>query len=251
LEEPQIWAGIHNRFIVYLADHLQPHLRPRYIAAVNERVWLEGPNREIIPDVWLRRMEAKPSGTAVALADDDAPILVQVEPLEIHEAYVAILDRQSGLRIVTVIEVVSPTNKYAGPGRESYLAKQREILESEAHLVEIDLLRTGPHVLAIPEAKARAKGYYDYLISVNRAADSRAFFELYLRGIRQRLPRIGVPLAAGDPDVKLDIQAVLDQTYEAGSYRERIDYDAPSKPPLSVADEAWARELIQKARQQS
>src|SRR5438128_11141897 len=147
LEEPQVWAGLHNRFVVYLADHLQPQLRPRYIAAVNERVWLEGPNREIIPDVWLRRMQPKPGGSAVALADGDAPIVVQVERLEIHEAYVTILDRQSGLRIVTVIEVISPTNKYAGPGRESYLAKQREVLQHEAHLVVIDLLRTGQHVL--------------------------------------------------------------------------------------------------------
>jgi len=106
-------------------------------------------------------------------------------------------------------------------------------------------------VLAVPEVKARAKGYYDYLISVNRAARSRGLFELYLRGIRQRLPRINIPLATGDPDVKLDLQAVLEHTYEAGSYGDRLNYDTACNPPLSPADAAWARELIVKAKQQA
>ena len=243
LEDPQIWPGVHNRFVVYLADQLQPSLRPRYVAAVEERVYLEGPNREIIPDVWLRQAQHGSSG-AVALADEDAPILVEVEPLEIHESYITILDRQSGQRVVTVIEVVSPANKYAGPGRESYLAKQREVRCSNAHLVGIDLLRTGPHVVAVPEYKARGKGFYDYLISVNRAIRARTGFELYLRGLRERLPRIKVPLAEPDPDVQLDLQAVLNHTYEQGSYRDRLNYQVPCKPALSPADQAWAGELI-------
>ena len=44
-----------------------------------------------------------------------------------HESYVEILDRQSGQRVVTVVEVLSPTNKFPGPGQASYLAKQREV----------------------------------------------------------------------------------------------------------------------------
>src|SRR5260370_5590707 len=220
LEEPQLWPGVHASFIVYLRDCLQPLLRPRYVAALEDRVFVEGPDREIIPDVWLRQTRHASGSTAVAVAGDDAPILVQVEPLEVHETYVTILDRQSGQRVVAVIEVLSQTNKYAGSGRESYLAKQREVLASDAHLIEIDLLRTGPHALAVPEEKARAQRHYDYLVSVNRAINSRGLFELYLRGIRQRLPKINVPLASGDPDVKLDLQAVLEHTYEAGSYRE-------------------------------
>jgi hypothetical protein len=185
LEDPQLWPGVHASFVVYVRDHLLPVLRPRYIAAVEERVYVEGPDRE-------------------------------VDTIEVHEPYITILDRQSGKHVVTVIEVVSPTNKYAGPGRLSYLSKQREVLGSETHLVEIDLLRTGPHVLAVPVSTARSQGTYDDLISVNRAKNSRAKFELYLRNLRQRLPRIRIPLAEGDPDVKLDLQAVLEQTYDRG-----------------------------------
>jgi len=251
LEDPQIWPGVHASFVVYLRDHLLPSLRPRYIAAVEERVYVEGPDRDIIPDVWLRQLSRQAPVAATAIADEDAPLLVEVEPLEIHEPYVTILDRRSGKRVVTVIEVVSPTNKYAGPGRQSYIAKQQEVLKSDTHLVEIDLLRAGPHVLAIPEATARRKGPYDYLISVNRARNQpRRSFELYLRCLRQRLPRIRIPLAEDDPDVKLDLQAVLEQTYEAG-YRERLNYTVPCNPPLAPAEQAWADQLIQEAQRQA
>ncbi|MEO6811587.1 MAG: DUF4058 family protein [Isosphaeraceae bacterium] len=247
LENPRLWSGVHSALIVYLRDQLTPRLRPRYIAAVEERVYVEHPHREIIPDVWIKRERARSRGHALAVMDADAPVLVQVPELEVHETYIAILDRETGENVVTVIEVVSPSNKVAGPGRRSYLAKQREVIQSEAHLIEIDLLRTGPHALAIPEDSAKQQGPYDYLICVNRAEQARDVFELYPRRLRDRLPKVRVPLAGNDPDVAMDVQAVLVQTYEAGSYRDRLRYDAPCNPPLSLEDQAWADRLIREA----
>ena len=84
-----------------------------------------------------------------------------------------------------------------------------EKLTSETHLVEIDLLRYGHHVVSVAEWAARDCGAYDYLVCVNRARGRRDEFELYLRRLPERLPRIRVPLAEGDPDVILDVQAVL------------------------------------------
>lgn len=249
LEAPDIWPGVHARFIVYLCDHLQPRLRPRYLAAIEERVFVEGPDRDIIPDVWLRQHQPQAGSPVVAVIEGDAPVLVDVVPLELHETYITILDRQAGQRVVTVIEVVSPTNKYAGPGRESYCAKQREVLHSQAHLVEIDLLRLGPHVLAVPEWAARRRRTYDYLACVNRATGQRERYELYYGQLRQRLPRVRLPLADNDPDVVADLQMVLAQVYEAGSYGERLDYTVPCVPALSPADQAWVDLERQQARQ--
>jgi hypothetical protein len=251
LEDPQIWHGVHNSLIVYIRDHLQPLLRPRYIAALEDRVFVEGPDREIIPDVWLRRSNGRSGGQAAVLATGNAPVIVEAHELEIHETYIEILDRQSGQRVVTTLEVVSPTNKYAGHGRALYVDKQREVRASPVHLVEIDLLRTGPHVLAVPEWLARSQGDYDYLICVNRAVGRRTKFELYPCALRQPLPPIRVPLAEGDPDVILDLQAVLAHTYEAGSYRDRLNYGAPGVPPLAPEDQEWASQRIQQARQQA
>ena len=85
------------------------------------------------------------------------------------------------------------------------------------------------------------------MVSVNRAVASRSKYEYYARTLRQRLPVIRVPLAAGDEDVKLDLQAVVERTYDAGAYRYQVRYDRPCVPPLSPEDQAWADELIRKA----
>ncbi len=237
LENPAIWPSVHSRLIVYLCDQLQPFLRPRYVATIRERVFVEGPRREAVPDVLLKRSRSDVEAGGVAVLEEDAPVLVRVPELEIHETYVAIVDRQSGQRVVTVIEVVSPTNKFSGPGRDSYLAQQREVRSSPTHLIEIDLLRHGPHVVAVAEWAARGRGDYTSLVCVNRAGGLRDTFELYLRGLRGRPPRVRVPLADVDPDVVLDLQTVLAQAYDAGHYRELLRYDrarrstAPARGP--------------------
>ena len=249
LENPQVWPDVHARFIVYLSEHLSPLLRPRYVIAVESRVFVEGPdtNQPIIPDAWVRPTHPERSHSTVAMLEADPAVEVQVAPLEIEETYVTIRDRQSGQRIVTVLELVSPTNKYAGAGRISYVAKQTEVRRSTAHLVEIDLLRTGPHVVAVPEWAARQHGPYDYLVCVNRAVGLRDRFQLYPRRVCERLPRLRLPLADPDPDVVLDIQTVLARTYEAGGYAERLDYALPCLPSLPPEEQSWADALIRQA----
>ena len=126
LEHPALWPGVHTRLIVALADQLGPKIRPRYVASVEDRVFIESADHDRIPDVWVqetgtgRPVPAVHSGTAIA-----TPLVVEVQQLEVREHYITILDRYRDLGVVTVIELVSPSNKAAGPGRDSYLAKQR------------------------------------------------------------------------------------------------------------------------------
>jgi hypothetical protein len=254
LEDSLIWRAVHNRMAVYLADAIQALVGERYVTSVEERVYVEGPGREMEPDVWVRRTGTEPlepgviGRSAMAVLEQKVPILVKVPSLEAHETYITILDRLSGQKIVTVIELVSPSNKYAGPGRRSYVTKQTEVLESDAHLVEIDLHRYGPHVLAVPEHVARGKaGGYDYLACVNRAKGSRDEFELYPSRLREPLPPLFIPLSDTDADVRLDLQAVLNQTYDAARLRLRVDYGKPCMPPLSPDDQVWADALIRQA----
>ncbi len=161
LEHPILWPGLHTRLLVALADQLAPKILPRYLASVEERVFVEDPDQERVPDIWVqktleeRRARGRNPGTAIV-----TPLVVEVEQLEIREHYIEILDRYHDFGVVTVIELVSPSNKAAGSGRESYLTKQREIRQSECHLVEIDLLRRGSHVMSVPESHlAPAKPY--------------------------------------------------------------------------------------------
>ena len=107
------------------------------------------------------------------------------------------------------------------PGRELYLAKQKEVLAGETHLVEIDLLRSGTHTSAVPKELAEAKaGPFDYHISIYRF-DRPKDFLIYPIRMEERLPAIGIPLLPGDADVPLDVQATFDRAYDAGRTGER------------------------------
>jgi hypothetical protein len=232
--------------IVYLRNFIRPLLGGRYIAAVEARVYIEGTSRQMIPDLEIRQAPTprKLSGATAVLDAPNTPIVVQVPGIEISESYINILDRQSKLNVVTVIELVSPSNKRSGTGHSEYLAKQQEVLHSQAHLVEIDLLRSGIHTLAVPEEVVNAQAAHDYLMSVNRAQGNRDTFELYLCQLRNRLPSIKIPLAAGDDDIVVDLQAVLNQTYDDGQYDLRLGYTQPCIPRLSADDQQWASDLI-------
>ncbi|MFQ6044287.1 MAG: DUF4058 family protein, partial [Candidatus Poribacteria bacterium] len=147
-------------------------------------------------------------------------------------------------RVVTVIEVLSPSNKIAGSeGRQLYLTKQREILSSQTHLIEIDLLRQGEHTVAPPREMLLRKGKWDYLVCLHRSGQ-RGRYEVWAITLRQRLPRIHIPLQDSDPDIVLDLQAVFNRCYDEGAYARRLNYR--SEPPIPLPDKnaQWSNELL-------
>lgn len=246
LEHSLLWPGVHIQLMVTIANQLQPLIRPRYVASLEERVFIEGPPRQIIPDVLVKESGMTGGMVASTLATD-APVLLEVDQPEIREAFVEILDLYNNQKLVTLIEVVSPSNKTKGPGRRSFLKKQRAMLKRDCHLVEIDLLRRGKHVLSIPASSLTRIEPFDYLTCVNRWPD-RNPFELYPRKLCDRLPRVRIPLVAPDADVSLDLQTVLETVYQNGGYMLRIRYDEPCDPPLEPADQQWANECWQAYR---
>lgn len=123
LENPAIFPGIHSRMIVYLADQIAPRVRPRYAASVGERVYVEsstgGLLHAIIPDVWASQTginSDRDGSIAVAtLPQVDSPIVMEAPDLEIRQPFIEILDRESNMRVVTVIELVSPAISTQAP----------------------------------------------------------------------------------------------------------------------------------------
>jgi hypothetical protein len=55
LEHAVLWEGVHARLIVAIANQLQPQIDPRYVASVEERVYIELPQRRI-PDAWIQML---------------------------------------------------------------------------------------------------------------------------------------------------------------------------------------------------
>lgn len=248
LESRRFWGGVHFNIIAYIRNALQRQLRPRYFVNIEERIYVEETQRSVIPDVSvLRRTGTRSGGVAVLEAEYDPPLVLQTEARQHIEGAVHILDRERDMRLVTVIEVLSPTNKEPNSkGRELYLRKQSEILKSDVHLVEIDLLRDGEYTLAPPLNRLREQVHqpWHYLVSISRADDPEHCL-LYPRTVRERLPVIPIPLAIGEGNTPLDLQAIFNQCYEDGAYGDVIDYaQAPPPPPFNPDDEAWIDELL-------
>jgi hypothetical protein len=242
LEHPVLWEGVHARLMVAIANQLQPKLDPRYVASIEERVFIEGPQRRVL-DLWIQKVREAEPMTALAEPEADTAVIVEIDDLEIHETRVEILDAYNELKLVALIEVVSPTNKASGPGRVSYKAKQAETLARDCHLIEIDLLGHGHHVLCIPEWRVKPFKPFDSLCCVSRWP-ARKRYELYPRPLRQRLLRLRIPLADDDPDTTLDLQAAFEQVYVDGRYWRRVRYDQKCKPSLMSRDQKWADEQI-------
>ncbi len=165
--------------------------------------------------------------------------------------FVEILSVGDDSRVITVVEVLSPSNKAVGSaGRELYLTKQQELFESQTHLIEIDLLRRGEHTVVAPREQLLGRGIWDYLVCLHHGGQGNRC-EVWPIMLRQPLPRIHVPLAPGDPDVVLDLQAVFNRCYDEGAYARRLNYRREPTPPLQEEEAVWADQVLRDRRLRS
>ena len=253
LEDPAMWPDVHQRFITYLSDAMQPHIRPQYSARIGERIYVVDSIRSIYPDLALvQRPNAPPrvEEGGVAVEEEappvDMPIKIKIPDGEYREPFLEIYHMRTG-EVVTVIEVLSPANKQPGQGRDLYLKKQAEILRTHAHLIEIDLLTSGLPTVAIPPEGYGQIPPWRYLICVNRSS-YRDEQEVYAIPPSKRLPRMYTPLRAPDADVPVDLQAVLDQCYANGGYDDLIDYDQPPRAKLGPEEQFWMNAAVRGGR---
>jgi hypothetical protein len=250
LESPVFFHGFHDRLIGHLCDYVQARLPEPYYADIGDRVWVERA-RHIEPDVNVLRSE-EPSrhqggNVAVSSATTTRPIVVTV-PYEDHrDTVVEIYARRDEEVLVTSVEVLSLANKTSGEkGRESYLRKQQEILDSRTNLVEIDLLRSGLHTTAVPlDAFQKKIGKVEYHVCIHHFDNLEDYF-IYPIPLTERLPSIAIPLLPGDSPVAIDLQAIFDHCYDTGPYRRRVRY-RPNLivPPLQPEQAEWVVQRLQ------
>jgi len=234
MEAPELWPGVHAALISEIRSRLNSIMPTRYFADVEERIILcdvDDPMiRLIIPDVTVRE-----SSNPVML-DSPSSVVATITPaLQAHVSEPQFKERHIVIRtsdsesIVTAIEILSPANKWKGSAsRTSYLSKRRDLLRSEAHFIEIDLLRAGNRT-----EPAAGMGRADYLIWLSRSED-RSKVDYWPTPLESPLPTIPVPLLPGDADVALDLQAVVHDVYDRSGYVRRLDYSqAVPIPPLT------------------
>ncbi len=247
------WRDVHAGLIIYARDALQGVLPPSLRARVEESVLLETPNglseHPLFPDVRVveyppqsprRGLESRPeAGVAVA-----EPLVVEIEVEPPSETFLEIIDRESGNRVITVIEFLSPSNKSPGSNREQYRRKQRKVCSSGANLVEIDLNRFGVHTLAFALENLPPENHTAYMACVRRTT-LPGFAEVYPILLWEPLPVVKIPLRRDDADVPLNLQTLIEQCYRNGGYEDTLNYAADPEPLLFGADREWAEEWLQ------
>jgi uncharacterized protein DUF4058 len=240
--ESQKWRSFHTCFIAELGTSLTALVRPRYVIDVEDNVYLAREDGDLLqviaPDVAVKQKEGWMEMTegSVAVSTEPAVLtLPMMDPVEEH--YLVVRSRDDD-EVVTVIELLSPTNKRSRDGRAEYLNKRNTVLHSAANLVEIDLLRGGQRLPTIEPLPAG--DLFAFITRVER----RPKVEVYSWPLERRMPRIPIPLAEGDPDVWLDLQAVFDTTYDRAGYDYALKYSKPVDPPMTESQQAWVAEHL-------
>ncbi len=264
------WSDFHTTFLVYLRDTITPTLPEDLWAGVEKDVVAEdaedaegaevaedGERQRMRPDANVRVAEPRaayaggsaagglsgggaPAGTATAPRPVVPPTRVLRGDPPVQRS-VRIIDPADGGKVVTAIELLSPTNRRRGEGAEAYRAKQRLMAAAGVNLLEIDLLREGECVTLAPREPSERCGFHLSLRNFRRCGDT----ELHAFGLEDPLPKIALPLRSGDEPLPLDLQEVLDETTARGGYARRFDYaEGPPGPPLPEQDRAWVESRL-------
>lgn len=241
LERPSLWPDVHLELIRAIRLALMQAIAPRYYVTVEERMYIATVN----PQTLLGRADAAVIGepsvkeTTATYAVTRTPVTVFV-PVEdrIRERFLEIRE-QGADRLITVIEVLSPSNKHAGQGRISYEAKRNTIFASATHLVEIDLLRSGEPLPVYPALKS------DYRILISRSWERPHSF-LYTFDLTDPIPDVPIPLQRGEDEPILALNPLLRQIYADVRYDLRIDYTSdPPQPALTPETAEWLKQVLQ------
>jgi hypothetical protein len=244
LEQDDAWHDFHERFLPLVAELLTHQVRPNYIVKIDEHVYVHEPPPD--PPHFLRRADLSVGRSTTSDHERpvvellDPPVQVQLPILDVENlAFVEIRDRRNR-ELVTVIELLSPSNKRSGSDREQYLAKRGQLARSSAHFVEIDLLRGGKPLPVEDRLQC------DYSVLVSRV-EKRPLAGYWPIRLRDPLPAIPIPVRQPDPDARLDLQDILNRLYDAAGYEDYI-YEGSPDPPLTPDQMVWAQQFAPQAR---
>ncbi len=237
------WRGFHANFLTCLRAAIADAVAPRYFVDIEESLFLErdgerGPLFAVADVAVGRPTRPEPANVAGGLLVAAPPVagtLPRLPAVVKSRKWLTVQDNSSR-KVVTVIEVLSPSDKRPGKTRDKYLDKRAKLLGSRTHLIEIDLLRGG---LRMP-----AKGLpdSDYFCVVSRHP-GRPRAEFWPFDLDQPLSALPLPLLPGDGEPVFALKPVLDRVYNEGHYADRIYSEIPD-PPLSADQAVWAAELL-------
>jgi hypothetical protein len=252
------WRDFHGAVVPYLRDAVDDALPEALVSRVVERIAIEiddGSNRyhrQPRPDVrvfepssTIRFVDEGPDETEDGSVAVLAPVVLDLGTEPSTELFIQIIDPSTD-RLVTVVELLSKSNKTPGPGLYEYVAKREELLSAGVNFVEIDLVRSGewerllrPHVIT---DDIRTPFRYTY-----RKGNDPTRVGLHPVKLDHPLPPVKIPLRPHDPIATVEIQPLVDRAYAKGRYFKTLDYSKDCMPPLEGADATLAEQLLRAA----
>lgn len=240
---------MHNSLIAAIRDELAPLVRPRYFVDVESRTTLlsgaeldSAYEADVAVYADVSRKAGRRRGVAVLERTEVHPIevVIPIDEVEIEETFLTIQELP-GRKTVTVLKVLSPTNKKLKDERAAYLKKRRKLIQARVNFLEIDLLRGGePMPLVDPPPPN------DYRILICRTRPQRKAV-VYAFPWTVPIPAIPIPLLPGDPEPILDLNSVLHSLIDRAGYDLVIDYRRPPRPPLRPEDKDRAATILGRA----
>jgi hypothetical protein len=252
IEDPALWAGFHSAMPVYIRSALSPHLPEGYFIDIDRGVWIdsdETPEFLGRPDAYVGMFDTSDDddeggGVAVtSMAVIAKPTkVVEFEATATRQKALKIIDKSSN-KVVTAIELLSPSNKDPHDGRASYLRKRNDYFAAGVNLVELDLLREGER---LPMGRPKLAPFdYSALVSI---AVQFPRVPLWAWTIRDPFPELPVPLKPRDGFIPMSLKPCLDQAYLDGRYGDRIDYRKKPAGGLTRSDRAWLEKRLPKKK---
>jgi hypothetical protein len=244
LEGSGFFPDVHHSLIFLLKESLNASLPEGYAAFSNRLVWTEDTQiRE--PDVGVLNGKGRKTGSNLQELEGLVAVAVEPIPEEVEEIYLEILDLEADKQLITVIEILSHSNKLAsGAGRTAYKKKQQEFLAAGVNIVELDLLRKGTHTTLVPLALLKnLNSNFSYHVSVVTCGENHQYFANAI-SMQQSLPTIGIPLKAGDKLPVVDIQGILNRIYDMSRYSLMVKYSQPPEYPLTPDQQQWANTIL-------
>jgi hypothetical protein len=245
LERRGLWEEVHTGLIAGIQRWLTPLVRPRYRVAVERRAYLAVLSPDDLvgkPDVLVVSSMREPR--QAASPEPLVAVVPQVAELpmaeEVIERFLEIREVSTG-EVITVIAILSHSNKSAPQGRAQYERKRLTVLASLTHLVEVDLLRAGD---PMPMRVVGNGSLGAYRLVVSRT-QHRPRADVYLFGVRAPIPDIPIPLRPGEAEPVLSLNQVLHTLYDQAGYDLAVDYRQPPIPPLASEDAQWATQRAQ------
>jgi hypothetical protein len=253
IEAVDLWEDFHDDLIAAIKGVILDVLPRGYVTRTRKRSYIalveaeEKAEHTFVPDVKVTGPRTNKGSQPSPGAATTVTTVPEGEPVDLRafieeefvENFLDIFELKPERRLVTSIEVLSPSNKRRGSrGWKQYLRKRQALLLGKANLVEIDLLRGGTRMPMLDPLPASP--YYLLVAWEEKAPRCRvwpAFFD-------RPLPTIPVPLSKPDPDIPLFLQPLIETIWQRGRYGEEIDYARPLASPLSAEESAWLRQQL-------